>query len=107
MGGMEDLKAEVAEEAVKPYWWPIQPEEWKLDYWTKQGFNIFVVLKESDIESSGRSPSIGCFTSRSRTGANWSPCCQAGGLYSPKGRSGSTGSVILASPAPATISGSH
>ena len=53
MGGMEDLKAEVAERAVKPFWWPIQPEEWNLDYWTKQGFDIFVVRDESAMESSG------------------------------------------------------
>ena len=52
MGGMEDLKAEVAQKAVKPYWWPIQPEEWNLDYWIKQGYNIFVVQDESVMENS-------------------------------------------------------
>ena len=53
MGGMEDLTIEVAERAVKPFWWPIQPEEFKLAYWTDQGFNIFVVLGESQMENSG------------------------------------------------------
>lgn len=47
MGGMEDLEQEKASSAVKPYWWPIQEEEWDLDYWTAQGFNIFVVVDEA------------------------------------------------------------
>jgi hypothetical protein len=46
-GGMEDLTTEKAETAVKPFWWPIQEEEYKLDYWSAQGFNIFVVENEA------------------------------------------------------------
>ena len=42
-GGMEDLEKEKVETIVKPFWWPIQEEEWTLDYWTAQGFNIFVI----------------------------------------------------------------
>jgi hypothetical protein len=53
MGGMEDLEAGKAARAVKPYWWPIQPEEWKLDYWTRQGFDVFIVLDESAMLSCG------------------------------------------------------
>ena len=47
MGGTEDLEREKAETAVKPFWWPIQEEEWNLDYWTALGFNIFVVSDEA------------------------------------------------------------
>jgi hypothetical protein len=45
-GGMEDLELEKAESVVKPYWWPMQKEEWDVDYWTAQGFNIFVVVDD-------------------------------------------------------------
>jgi hypothetical protein len=31
---------------VKPFWWPIQYEEWDLDYWTARGFDIFMVTGE-------------------------------------------------------------
>jgi hypothetical protein len=53
LGGMEDLDQKVAESAVKPYWWPIQEEEWDLDYRTAQGFNIFVVSDETGPGISG------------------------------------------------------
>ena len=42
-GGLEDLSPEAAADVVVPYVWPIQDEEYDLDYWTSQGFNIFVV----------------------------------------------------------------
>jgi hypothetical protein len=45
-GGMEDLENDKAKSAVKPYWWPLQEEEWNLDYWTAQGFDIFVIHDE-------------------------------------------------------------
>jgi hypothetical protein len=48
-GGMEDLEGPEAESAVKPFWWPIQNEEWDLDYWTARGFNIFIVKDEGGI----------------------------------------------------------
>jgi hypothetical protein len=31
---------------VLPYWWPVQPEEQVLDYWTTRGFDIFMVTDE-------------------------------------------------------------
>ena len=46
MGGMEDLDKEKAEKVVKPYYWPVQDEEWNIDYWAAQGFTFFVVQDE-------------------------------------------------------------
>ena len=46
MGGMEDIDPGKAEKAVKPYYWPIQNEEWDVDYWTAIGITIFVVEDE-------------------------------------------------------------
>jgi hypothetical protein len=46
MGGMQDLDEEKAEKAVKPYYWPIQNEEWDIDYWAAKGITIFVVQDE-------------------------------------------------------------
>ena len=46
MGGMEDLDKEQAEKVVKPYYWPIQEEEWDIAYWTERGITIFVVENE-------------------------------------------------------------
>ena len=46
MGGLQDLDPKVAEKAVKPYVWPVQNEEWELDYWIAQGYTIFVVQDE-------------------------------------------------------------
>jgi len=45
-GGMEDLPQEVVAKIALPYLWPLQEEEWDLDYWTDRGFNIFVVASE-------------------------------------------------------------
>jgi hypothetical protein len=42
VGGLEELKPEQVK-IVKPFNWPIQYEEWKLDYWVDQGFNIYVI----------------------------------------------------------------
>jgi hypothetical protein len=52
MGGMEDLEQDRAESAVKPFWWPIQEEEYNLDYWTALGFDIFVVRDEAGMLAS-------------------------------------------------------
>ena len=38
---------------VKPFWWPIQYEEWNLDYWTTRGFNIFVVTEGGSLTGTG------------------------------------------------------
>ncbi len=46
MGGMEELDKEKAEKVVKPYYWPIQDEEWDIDYWAAQGITVFVVQDE-------------------------------------------------------------
>ena len=48
--GSEDLPTEEVEKLVKPAigFWPLQDEEWNLDYWTAQGFDIFVVRSEQD-----------------------------------------------------------
>jgi hypothetical protein len=48
MGGMEELSPEEAK-IIKPFAWPIQQEEWKLDYWIAQGFNIYVVGDEGTL----------------------------------------------------------
>lgn len=53
MGGMEDLDKEKAEKVVKPYYWPVQDEEWNIDYWTAQGFTFFVVQDEDMFLKSG------------------------------------------------------
>ena len=45
IGGLEDLNPEDIK-IVKPFAWPIQYEEWKLDYWIAQGFNIYVIGDE-------------------------------------------------------------
>jgi 4-amino-4-deoxy-L-arabinose transferase-like glycosyltransferase len=45
-GGMEDISQSEAEKVVQPFIWPIQDEEFDLDYWAKQGFTIFVVQRE-------------------------------------------------------------
>jgi hypothetical protein len=49
---------------VKPFAWPLQPEEWKLDYWLNKGFTVFVIrdeeawLSPSDRPCSSGSPSL-------------------------------------------------
>ncbi|MFI5459578.1 MAG: ArnT family glycosyltransferase [Isosphaerales bacterium] len=46
IGGMEDFDQKAQEKLILPFSWPLQDEEWELDYWTARGFNIFVVLSE-------------------------------------------------------------
>lgn len=43
MFGLENADDESLKGNVKPYAWPIQKEEWFLDYWTSKGFSVFVV----------------------------------------------------------------
>jgi hypothetical protein len=31
---------------VKPFAWPLQPEEWRLNYWLNNGFTVFVIRDE-------------------------------------------------------------
>jgi 4-amino-4-deoxy-L-arabinose transferase-like glycosyltransferase len=48
MGGLENLRPEEVK-VVKAYGWPIQHEEWQLDHWISQGFNIYII--DSDVDS--------------------------------------------------------
>jgi hypothetical protein len=45
-------KLEVYEEnelkIIKPYSWPLQSEEWQLNYWLDRGFSLFIVENETD-----------------------------------------------------------
>jgi hypothetical protein len=49
---------------VKPFSWPLQPEEWRLNYWLDKGFTVFVVRDEEtwlsppDRPCPSRSPSL-------------------------------------------------
>jgi hypothetical protein len=49
---------------VKPFAWPVQPEEWRLDYWLNKGFTVFVIRDEAawlsppDRPCSSGSPSL-------------------------------------------------
>jgi hypothetical protein len=49
---------------VKPFAWPLQPEEWRLDYWLNKGFTVFVIRDEEawlsppDRPCSSGSPSL-------------------------------------------------
>ncbi|MBX2813596.1 MAG: hypothetical protein KTR25_17395 [Myxococcales bacterium] len=41
IGGLETTKPEDVK-VIKPYAWPVQPEEWDLDYWLVKGVKIYV-----------------------------------------------------------------
>jgi hypothetical protein len=45
MGGLEIYKDDDLKEP-KPFAWPIQSEEWHLEYWLDQGYSVFVVKAE-------------------------------------------------------------
>jgi hypothetical protein len=45
IGGLE-VYDEKDVKTVTPFGWPIQKEEYDLDYWTRQGFTVFVVTDE-------------------------------------------------------------
>jgi hypothetical protein len=47
MYGLEDKSDSDVLGAVQAHAWPLQPEEWQLDHWLEQGFDLFVV---SDLE---------------------------------------------------------
>jgi hypothetical protein len=38
---------------VTGFWWPIQHEEWDLEYWTTRGFTIFVLAEGAGFSGSG------------------------------------------------------
>lgn len=47
IGGLENKDPESVKTIVA-YAWPLQPEEWDLDYWLDQGFTLFVVEGEAE-----------------------------------------------------------
>jgi hypothetical protein len=51
-GGLE-VHQEEEVKTVVPYGWPIQPEEWDLDYWVDQGYTLFIVENEAFFLNSG------------------------------------------------------
>ena len=91
-GGMEDVDPAVAEKVVKAFIWPPQPEELTLDYWTSQGFTIFVVARKKPCSAATTLPSV-TSTSRSKTVASSSPTCRPTGHFSLNRTQKSTGSV--------------
>lgn len=38
---------------VMAYWWPIQQEEWDLDYWTTRGYRIFMLIEGGGFTGTG------------------------------------------------------
>ncbi len=48
IGGLETTDPDKVK-VVLPYAWPLQPEEWRLDYWLERGFRVFVVSKEYEL----------------------------------------------------------
>ncbi len=45
MSGLERFD-EKDVKVVKPFAWPLQAEEWRLDYWLNKGFTVFVIRDE-------------------------------------------------------------
>jgi hypothetical protein len=45
MGGLEGYE-EKDVKVVKPFAWPVQSEEWQLNYWLDTGYTVFVVMHE-------------------------------------------------------------
>ncbi|WP_158500637.1 phospholipid carrier-dependent glycosyltransferase [Shimia marina] len=43
MYGLEDVTEGEETYTVQAHTWPLQPEEWQLQYWTQQGFTVFVL----------------------------------------------------------------
>ncbi len=42
MFGLENSDDESLGDAIKPFAWPLQTEEWRLEHWLAQGFDLFV-----------------------------------------------------------------
>jgi hypothetical protein len=55
LGGDTAQKASLSSRMgrIMLYWWPIQYEEWDLDYWTTRGFKIFVLIEGAGFSGSG------------------------------------------------------
>lgn len=43
MFGLEDVAEDDMEGLIRPFAWPLQPQEWQLDYWLDQDFTLFLV----------------------------------------------------------------
>ena len=41
--GLENVDEDDVDYEVKAHAWPLQREEWRLDYWLEQGFEVFVI----------------------------------------------------------------
>ncbi len=50
--GLENTDDDTLGEAMKAHNWPLQKEEWKLDYWLKRGFSVFVLGDRKTREAS-------------------------------------------------------
>ena len=50
IGGLEMIDPDKVK-VVLPFAWPLQREEWQLDYWRAQGFTLFVVENERVFDS--------------------------------------------------------
>jgi Dolichyl-phosphate-mannose-protein mannosyltransferase len=63
IGGFENFDEKDAK-LIKPFAWPLQPEEWRLHYWLNKGFTVFVIRDEEawlsppDQPCSSGSPSL-------------------------------------------------
>ena len=58
MSGLEGEDAKEADFPIEPHAWPIQPEEWKLDTWVNDDFDVFVVNDFDYLLTNSRSPDI-------------------------------------------------
>lgn len=56
-GGLE-VYDEKDVKTIAPFGWPIQKEEYDLDYWTSQGFTVFVLTDEQERLTSGVKPYV-------------------------------------------------
>lgn len=52
LGGLEYYKPEEVK-VIKAFSWPVQYEEWKLDYWLDAGYEVFVLWKVDSYTSEG------------------------------------------------------
>ena len=52
VGGLENVPEDQFGE-VKPFWWPMQKDEWELQGWLDQGYTLFVVEDEPWLPGTG------------------------------------------------------
>ena len=58
MSGLEGEEAKDADFPMQPHTWPIQPEEWTLENWVNEDFDVFVVNDFDYLLTNSRSPDI-------------------------------------------------